>query len=138
MTRITKNEIKKKKNTLNVYFKPFNRDRAPLVLTRSYVNQVVWTLRSQCIIGQYANCAHFVQDSVESTSLHRLFCMSTKFRYLISTLFVTTESPFLSLSLLRTAPDNWNHKRLPSPQSDTVILASNSPILGTNFVSLGS
>ena len=37
--------------------------------------QVVWTLRSQSILGKFANCAHFVQASVESTSLGRMFCM---------------------------------------------------------------
>ena len=34
----------------------------------------MWTLRSQSIIGQFANWAHFVQDSVESTSLERHIC----------------------------------------------------------------
>ena len=82
-------EIKKSFSLLISYSNlkvPDNQDPQMLIVSRlTSSNQVVWTLRSQSIIGQFTIWAHFVQDSVESTSPERLSCMQNyAFRFGIS------------------------------------------------------
>ena len=103
---------------------------------RPVSTQLVWTLRSQSILGQFANCAHFVQASVESTSPGRLFCMQNyAFRFgwsrnarqkVYSAMGINCLLPFVKNylksvnikdfegKLIAVDASRWLHKTLPS------------------------